>query len=64
MQRDFIEERRMKLMRDELNRLIPPEMRAIYDQHPLLNFLHNAPIKDVVAYHKKMQEELKPYRLK
>lgn len=64
MQRDFIEERRMKLIRDELDRLIPSEMRAHYDQHPLLNFLRNAPIKDVVAYRKKMQEELKPYRLK
>lgn len=60
MTRDFQEERRVQMIREESERLFSradPWIKELYMQSPLLRFLHTAPPKDVVEYRKRMLAE-------
>ena len=61
--RDFVEERRYQRIREELGKHVPEHIREIYEQNPLMEFLLNAPAKEVVAYRNQIQEEMKKHRL-
>lgn len=59
MSRDFLEERRFQLVREQLRRITPPEIEALYRQNPLLDFLMSASPKEIVAYRRRFLAEQK-----
>jgi hypothetical protein len=62
MDRDFMEERRVQIMREETQKLyrrlrVPKEVLDLYMQHQLLRFLHTATPEEVVAHRKRFLAE-------
>jgi hypothetical protein len=62
MPRDFVEERRIQRMREEMQKLhrrlrVPQQVLDLYMQDLLLRFLHTATPKEIVEHRKRFLAE-------
>lgn len=59
MTRNFREERQWQLIREELDKHMPPELKAIYMQSSLLRWMWTASPKELVEHRRRFLAEQK-----